>query len=228
MPKVTKTEKAYTALKRAILQGELEEGLFLSESDVMSRHGIGRTPYREACNRLHHEGLLEVVPHRGYLIPEVSFHAVCDIFEVRLILEGAIAELAALRATDDDVEDLDRLANQILPEQDLAAVIQANADFHLRLAKIARNRELVELLAANLEKTERLMYMELRHSRFRRTELQTLHGRIVEALRTRDPQRVRESVLKDITEAQHATLAFSKSPVLPALNGVTRWQRPGS
>lgn len=225
MPKVTKTEKAYTALKRAILQGELEEGLFLSESDVMSRYGIGRTPYREACNRLHHEGLLEVVPHRGYLIPEVSFHAVCDIFEVRLILEGAIAELAALRATDDDLEDLDRLAKRAVPEKDLAAVIQANADFHLGLAKIARNRELVELLAANLEKTERLMYMELRHSRFRHAELQTLHGAIVDALRTRNPERVRERVLHDITEAQHATLAFSKSSALPALNGVAGRQR---
>ena len=61
----TKTEKAYQAIKRAIVKGELSEGTFLSESDVIQKYGVGRTPFREACNRLIHEGLLEVVPRRG-------------------------------------------------------------------------------------------------------------------------------------------------------------------
>ena len=90
-------------------------------------------------------------------------------------------------------------------------MIQANADFHLRLAKITRNPELVELLTRNLEKTERLMYIELRCSRFRDAEFQTWHGRIVVALRTRDPEGARESVLNDITEAQRATLKFGRN-----------------
>jgi len=45
------TEKAYTTIKRGILQGEIPERAFLVESEVLSRNGIGRTPYREACNR---------------------------------------------------------------------------------------------------------------------------------------------------------------------------------
>jgi DNA-binding GntR family transcriptional regulator len=228
--KLTQTEKAYAALKKGILQADIEEGVFLSESEIMRRYRIGRTPYREACNRLHHEGLLEVVPRRGYLIPEVSFQSVCDIFETRLVLEGAIAELAAVRANDQDVQELDRLVNEPLSAKAPAAVIQANADFHLRLAKIARNQELVELLTHNLEKTERLMYIELRSSRFRQTELKTFHGRIVEALRTRDPQRVREVVLSDIIEAQQATLTFSKnaavSTLVTVINGAAAWQPP--
>ena len=108
--KPTQTERAYIALKKAILRGEIEEGVFLSESEMMSRYRIGRTPYREACNRLHHEKLLEVVPRRGYLVSEVSYQAVHAIFETRLVLEGAIAELACGRATEQDLEDLDGLA----------------------------------------------------------------------------------------------------------------------
>src|SRR5712692_3276153 len=114
MWKLTQTEKAYAALKKAILQGEIVEGVFLSESEIMKAYRIGRTPYREACNRLHHEGLLEVVPRRGYLIPEVSFHAVRDVFEMRLILEGAVAELAAARASDQDIGELEDLVNKPL------------------------------------------------------------------------------------------------------------------
>jgi len=228
--KLTQTEKAYAALKKAILRGEIEEGVFLSESDIMRRYGIGRTPYREACNRLHHERLLEVVPRRGYLVPELSYEAVCAIFETRLILEAAIAELACARVTDQDFEDLDRLADKPLrssnPTLDFASLIQANTDFHLRLAKTTRNRELVELLTRNLEKTERLMYIELRCSRFLDTEFEVLHRRIVDALRSRDPLRVREALLSDITDAQRATLTFGQNSPVPPINGLARRTQP--
>src|SRR5437763_9505617 len=108
--KDTLTEKAYACIKEGIVRGEIEEGVFLSEKEIMKRYRIGRTPYREACNRLHHERLLEVVPRRGYLVPEVSYQAVSAIFETRLILEAAIAELACVRATDRDLEEIARLA----------------------------------------------------------------------------------------------------------------------
>jgi DNA-binding GntR family transcriptional regulator len=196
----------------------------------MQHYGIGRTPYREACNRLHHERLLEVVPRRGYLVPEVSYQAVCAIFETRLILEGAIAELACARATEQDLEDLDRLAGKPLrssnPELDFASLIQANTDFHVRLAKTTRNRELVELLIRNLEKTERLMYIELRCSRFWDTEFEMLHHRIVDALRSRDPRRAREALLSDITDAQRATLTFGQNPPGTVANGMAGPPQP--
>jgi DNA-binding GntR family transcriptional regulator len=213
--KLTQTEKAYAAIKRAILRGEIEEGTFLAEPEIMRRYRIGRTPYREACNRLLYEKLLEAVPRRGYLVPEVSYQAVSAIFETRLILEAAIAELACARATGQDLAELEHLAETPPesghPEQDFARLIQANTDFHLRLAKTTRNRELVELLTRNLEKTERLMYIELRGSRFRASEFQLLHRRIVDALRTRDPECVREAVLSDITEAQRTTLGLGEN-----------------
>jgi DNA-binding GntR family transcriptional regulator len=226
-PKLTHTEKAHTALKKAILQGLLQEGAFLSEADIMKRYGVGRTPYREACNRLHHEGLLEVVPRRGYLIPEVSFHSVCDLFEMRLVLEGAIAELAAVRATGQEIQEIEGLANKPLPsstaEDEFPELIEANTAFHLCLAKMTRNRELVDALSRNLERTGRLMYIELRSSRFRAKEFRLLHSRIVDALGTRDPKAVREAVLNDIMEAQSATLTLGgQVPELPSLNSSIR------
>jgi DNA-binding GntR family transcriptional regulator len=67
--KLTQTERAYAAIKRAILQGQIVEGGFLEESEIMSKCGIGRTRYREACNRLIHEGLLEAIPRAGFIKP---------------------------------------------------------------------------------------------------------------------------------------------------------------
>jgi DNA-binding GntR family transcriptional regulator len=214
--KPTQTEKAYSAIKKAILQGDIQEGAFLSEADIMARYRIGRTPFREACNRLHHEGLLQAVPRHGYLVPEISFQSVRDLFEVRLILEGAIAELAAVRATDQEIRELRKLAGEVPGksgnESELVrSIIEANVRFHLQLAKSARNRNLLDLLTHNLEAGERLMYIELRSSRFRDRELKAVHGRIVDALETRNPKAVREAVLDDIVQAQQVIFAFGQT-----------------
>ena len=211
--KLTQTERAYNAIKQSILKGEIEEGEFLSETDIIARYGIGRTPYREACNRLHYEGLLQVVPHRGYYIPEISFHAVCELFEVRLVLEDAIAQLAAMRATAEEIDDLELLvAKPVSPavgQNEFAHLISINTEFHLRVAKMTRNRQLIELLKRNLEGTERLMYVELRSRRFGAGDFRAGHQRIVDALRTHDPLGARKAVLQDITEAQGSTVGVS-------------------
>jgi GntR family transcriptional regulator, rspAB operon transcriptional repressor len=213
-PRLTQTERAHMLLKRAILQGDIPEGVFLSENDIMRSYEIGRTPFREACNRLSREGLLEVIPRHGYLVPEISFRSVCDLFEMRLILEMASAELAALRAGEVELRELDRLASKPLPEavakSAFAAVIQANTDFHVEMAKATRNRELLEQLTRNLEKTERLQYMELRFSQPSDKQFQLQHGRIVSALRAHDPEAARQAVLDDIRDAQRATLNFGR------------------
>jgi DNA-binding GntR family transcriptional regulator len=224
--KTTQTERAYGALKKAIMQGEIEEGSFLSEAEITTRHGIGRTPYREACNRLHHEGLLQVVPHHGFLVPEMSFHAVCELFELRLILEDAVAQLATARATDHEIQELEKLALSRgifeKSENKFSALVAANANFHIALAKATRNRRLTELLRQNLESTERLMYIELRSSGFREPEFRSFHERIVEALKERNVEAVREAVWDDITEGQGSTLSLRNIRAPRALLGGRR------
>jgi DNA-binding GntR family transcriptional regulator len=206
----TKTEKAYQAIKRAIVKGELIEGTFLSEGDVIQKYGIGRTPFREACNRLLHEGLLEVVPRRGYLVPELSFHDVRDLFELRVVLESAIIGLATARAGDDEMEELTHLAADIPKRRKsgsngFESIIEANRRFHLRLAKATRNQELQRLLASVLERTERVMYLELRITKFDEDAFKMIHEPIIEAMRKRDADRAREALLRDIAQAQDAT-----------------------
>jgi DNA-binding GntR family transcriptional regulator len=215
---ITQTERAYDALKRAILRAEIPEGVFLSESEIIRRYRIGRTPFREACNRLHLEGLLEAVPRRGYLVPELSFHAVRDLFEARLILEAAIAEMAAVRASDADVQDLERIAElSHKPAPDPDEMVERNSRFHLQLARITQNREMVRILGSILDQTRRLMYLELRSARPQTRQPLELHGAVISAIRKRDPAAAREAVLHDITEAQSATFGRAPLPLERAL-----------
>ncbi len=207
-PMRTLTEKAYMCIKDGIVRSEIEEGVFLSEKEIMKRYQIGRTPFREACNRLHHEHLLEVVPRRGYLVPRMSLQEVRDLFEVRVLVEGAVAELAAARATAREIDELTRLADQRLPrnrsrrgDNDRA---ELNAIFHLRLATMAHNQELMRLENSVLERTKRLAY-NVAHSigvEGQEMSLQTLHRPIVDAIRRRDRTAARRAVIHDIHQAQ--------------------------
>ena len=206
--KHTLTEKAYACIKDGIVRGEIEEGVFLSEKEIMKRYRIGRTPFREACNRLHHEHLLEVVPRRGYLVPEMSLHEVRDLFELRIVVEGAIAELAAGRANAQEIDELARLADQSSPpgfsrqgDYDRAEI---NTNFHLCLAGMAHNRELMRLEKSVLERTKRLAYSVARSIGMQHEEmsLESLHRPVVEAIRQGDRAAARQAVIHDIQQAQ--------------------------
>lgn len=202
----TLTDQAYHTLRRAIIEGELEEGTFLSGPEIMKQYGIGRTPFREACNRLLHERLLNVVSRRGYFVPEISFRTVREWLEVRVLVEGLVAALAAQRATPEQIREFERIAEGSWESSDsnadYARRVKSNTAFHLYLAKMTRNRELERLTETILERTERLSYLELRRSSVGGPQIRMLHAPIVEAVRRRDPLAARQAVIADIRNGE--------------------------
>jgi GntR family transcriptional regulator, rspAB operon transcriptional repressor len=202
----TLVEHAYRLIKHGILRGEFPEGGFLSEAEILAHCGIGRTPFREACNRLHNEQLLEVVPRRGYFVPELSFREVRDLLETRIVLEGIAAELAALRAEPAEVATLENKYKEALKAartpSELDAFIGANQEFHLQIAHMTHNSELEALLRGVLERSTRLVYLAAQGSKEVPKEIQTLLKPIVDAIRKRDAVAAHEAVVADITRGQ--------------------------
>ena len=202
----TLVERAYRLLKRGVLHGEFPEGSFLREPDILSRYSIGRTPFREACNRLHNEQLLEVVPRRGYMVPELTFRGVRDLLEARVLLEGVAARLAALRADTADVARLNELYEEALKAARdsiaLDAFIEANQNFHLQIARMTRNRELEIILRGVLERSIRLVYLAASRSKEVPRDIETLLKPIVEAIRKGDPDAAHDAVIADIARGQ--------------------------
>lgn len=207
--KSTQAERAYHIIKQAILRADIEEGRFLSEEELGNRYDISRTPFREACNRLHDEKILEVVPRRGYFVPELSFRGFGDLFEVRLVIEGSIAEIAAERATPEQIAELEKLAHgfssSIVSSAEADQTIKLNTEFHLCLARMTQNRELVELQRKMLERTERLMYIEYRRCGFPKPLVSKLHKPVLDAIRKRDAAGARRAICNDIMQSQLRT-----------------------
>jgi DNA-binding GntR family transcriptional regulator len=93
------TEQAYRLLEERIVTLQLAPGEFLSEYALADQLGLGRTPIREALQRLAREGLIEVLPRRGILVSKTDPKKQLLVLEVRRELERLLCRAAATRAT---------------------------------------------------------------------------------------------------------------------------------
>src|SRR5499433_533473 len=98
-PTATLPEQAYRQLEEQIVTLRLKPGEFLSEHALSANLSIGRTPIREALQRLAREGLVTILPRKGILVTETDPRKQLLVLEVRRELERLLARLGALRAS---------------------------------------------------------------------------------------------------------------------------------
>src|SRR5437773_8645535 len=150
----SQTGRALVRVREMLLRGEIARGERISELPLVARLGMSRTPIRLALERLAHMGLLETTATVGFTVREFTLAEVCDAIEVRGVLEGTAARLAAERLVD--AAELDRLrrCSELMESLDrltadsFAVYMDANEAFHaavLDLAKSAMLRRTLEM-----------------------------------------------------------------------------------
>ncbi|ANW66357.1 GntR family transcriptional regulator [Mycobacterium sp. djl-10] len=146
-----KADQAFIDIERMIVLQELPPGTLVSEKQLMEHTGLGRTPVREALQRLARERLVEIHPNRGVLIPVASIEAQLKLLELRRTLEPFAVRLAALRASADQRAEARRLADYVrsgpLSVDDFARFLRSA---HL-LVVSATGNEFVEVAMAPLQ-----------------------------------------------------------------------------
>jgi DNA-binding GntR family transcriptional regulator len=149
-------QKAYDAIRQAITSGLYGTGAHLGAAELAERLAISRTPVREALRRLHAEGLVEFFANRGAFVARWSPQDAAEVFDLRLMLESHAASQAAGRLSSEQIAALsamtDRMEHHAFgPQRDLAAVTQANKEFHGLIIAAASNRRLAAMLAGTVE-----------------------------------------------------------------------------
>jgi DNA-binding GntR family transcriptional regulator len=91
------TDEVYQRLRHSLITGDFRPGDALREPELVERFNVSRTPLREALRRLHGGGLVEILPRLGARVRRLSLEEARDLHEVRRILEGQSAALAAQR-----------------------------------------------------------------------------------------------------------------------------------
>ena len=107
------TEQAYRRLEEMIVTLRLPPGQILSEAELVNDLGIGRTPIREALQRLAHEGLVMIMPRRGILVSEINHAKQLSLLELRREVERLIMRSAAKRTTPQERESFAKLAQNL-------------------------------------------------------------------------------------------------------------------
>jgi DNA-binding GntR family transcriptional regulator len=153
----TLTEQAYYQLEEMIVTLELAPGAVLSEQALSADLGIGRTPIREALQRLSREGLVLVLPRKAIIVTETEPRRQLLVLEVRRELERLLARASAERATEPERRRFGEIADG------MEAAAEASDD----IAFMRLDRELNALLAeaAHNEYAARAMRSLNGHSR---------------------------------------------------------------
>src|ERR1700761_7238151 len=127
----TLTDRAYHELEEMIVTLQLSPGTVLSEQALALRLKIGRTPIREALQRLARDGLVVIMPRRGILVSEINLRLQLRLLEVRRELERLMASLAAERATAEERQEFAAMAQAMLAasekSDDIACANSANS-----------------------------------------------------------------------------------------------------
>src|SRR5262245_25949244 len=143
-------------IRGRILDGSLRPGERLVEDRLSAELGVSRVPVREALRGLSVEGLVTLLPNRGATVVEITPGTVAELVEVRALLEGLNARLAAQRHDPEIVAALeDTLArgNAATRSGTAEELARLNAEFHERLAEASRNSVLSDVMRGLRERT---------------------------------------------------------------------------
>lgn len=177
---------AYAELRQRIVTLRLAPATPIDEAALQRELAIGRTPIREALQRLAHEDLVVILPRRGMLVADLNLADLHKIFELRLELEPLAARLAAQRATPAQVAALDALFERPDRLQDSQQLLERDHQAHQLIAAAAQN----EFLAASLDRLYghvfRLWHVNVDRVP-RLSEAVAEHRAITEAIRRRKP-----------------------------------------
>lgn len=134
---------AYDELRAMIVDGRLPPGARVGQAELADALGISRGSVREALRRLAGDGLVAFEVNRGFFVANVGLEGVLARLEARLLLEPAVARLAAARRDDDDLEALRRAVADERTARTAAAAHDASRAFHAALFAATRNEALV-------------------------------------------------------------------------------------
>jgi len=199
------SEKAYRLIKEKVVTLELPPSAVIDEHVMMQQLGLGRTPIREALQRLDSEGLVNIVPRRGTFVNDISVTDLQKIFELRIVLEGFCARLAAERISTEQIARMEEVLQELdnLEDGDHQTLMSIDRRFHRLLYTAADNEFMTDILDRLYDLSLRLWYLVLARLREVRHSIEQ-HGDVLSALEQGDPDKAEAVIQKHIVEFQHS------------------------
>jgi DNA-binding GntR family transcriptional regulator len=159
----SQSEEAYARLLERIVRLDMPPGSVVNEARLREELKIGRTPIREALQRLARENLVRSIPHRGTFVTDVNITDLARITEVRVVLEAHAARLAAEKHTSADAQSIRELLELLRGDRitDQRQLMQLDQRIHRLIYRAAHNPFLEATLERYFNLSLRLWYLVL-------------------------------------------------------------------
>lgn len=188
---VTLTDVAYAQLEEMIVTLQLPPGAVLSELVLSKRLSIGRTPIREALQRLSRDGLVNILPRRGILVSEINVRVQLRLLEVRRELERLMARGAAERATEEERQQFSAIAEgmrEAAERADDLAFMRFDHQLNTLISTAARNEFASRSMGLMHGLSRRFWYQHYRETADL-PRAARLHAEVAEAIARREPEK---------------------------------------
>ena len=198
----------FETLREAIINQTLKPGERLMEIQLAEEMGVSRTPVREAIRKLELEGLVVMVPRKGAYVAGISMKDIHEVYELRSALEALAASLAAVRITDEELEEMERqMVKEAKETEDnnLQGIVSIDTTFHDLLYQAAHNQRLVQFINILQEQLQRFRSATLSRPGRSKYALEE-HKKIVEALANKDAKLAAKLATEHIENAENAMI----------------------
>jgi len=200
---ISRTENVYRYIREKIIYGDLPPGELLNEGDLAQQLKVSKTPVREALNGLKHDGLIEVIPYKGYFVRNLSIKEIRELFEIRIIIESKGVELATLRGTDEQIKNLKGIAsNRIECELEISkkSFLQMNENFHTYIGSMTGNDKITNLIKNAIHQLQPALFFDVRQSSV--TRMMEEHLALVKAIENRDEKKAGNIMQEQLMNSQ--------------------------
>lgn len=196
---VSAEEEAYQHLLDGICRGRYRIGDRLIAEEIASEINMSRMPVRGAFKRLAAEGLITLRPNRGAIISGLNLDEMCEVFEMRSVLEGLAVRVAVPKLTNRHFTQLEFLLDEMDEcREDSAEWVSRHRAFHEYLCSLSDRPRLMRQISALYSVVELHMRLWLRHID-KPMSARDEHSAILDALRTGNPLHA-EQVLREHIE----------------------------
>jgi len=216
-------EIIFEQIENKIKKGELKEGEKLpSELELSDLFGVSRTSVREAIIALVYSGYLDVIQGKGIfvsnsarkydeiysLMRKISNFSLSSLIEVRVMLEGEFARLAAIRASQNDIKEIEECFINMKNAKSMALFVLKDLDFHLAIAQATKNPLMNTLMKVFGEMLHQQTRDIVKLSVSIKERIIELSAGLVNAIKNRDPRKARQLMI------EHLTIVLNKTEEL--------------
>lgn len=198
-------ERAYLLIRDQIVTLRLAPGSVIEEARLRQELGLGRTPIREALQRLAHENLVSFVPHRGTFVTDINLTDLHRLTEVRFEMEGYAARLAAERASAADRAAMEELMAdlEVIDESDVHTLMRLDQRIHRQVYQATRNPFLQAMLEESFNLSLRIWFLGLDRG-VRLKQAVEEHRRLLDAIVSRDADAAESVMRQHVSDFEQA------------------------